>query len=468
MKNSSIAFFVLLSGCAHTHTPIDCVWEPPAEVPEEAAGEAPADVLAGPMLGHATHREVTVWLETDGEADVRVVVRPADESAEAWEIAAESSTDHTHVARVTRLEPGVRYEYEVVVDGQTVSPAVNQTFETPALWLHRSADEPRHTPPEFTVAIGSCTYINDPPFDRVGGDYGGGYHIFESIRAAEPDLMLWLGDNTYLRPGDMETRESISARFEHDRSLPELQLLLASAYNYAIWDDHDFGPNDSDRSYPLRTEVLDVFGNYWPNPGFGTAEAPGAYSTFAWGDAQFFLLDDRSYRAPNEAPDGPDKEYLGEEQLQWLIDGLTSSHATFKIVVNGNQVLNDNSPYEAYAHFGHERDRLLEAIVERSIEGLVFLSGDRHHTELLQKLLPDFYPLYDFTSSPLTSGAASASQELDNPQRIEGTLVVETRNFGTLEFSGPFGDRVLTLRTYDDQGVELWQFSLTEHELTVE
>ena len=455
----------LIVACGHAHEPLECVFELPASAVVESA---PAEVLAGPMLGHATHREATVWLETDGVADVRITYRRADGVGDPVEVVAEPSWDHTHIARLTRLDPGVAYEYEIAVDGQVVPAIFEQSFETPALWLYRSEEEPRHTPPDFRIAMGSCTYINQPPYDRVGTPYGGDYHIFESIRAVEPDLMLWLGDNTYLRPGDFDSREAISARFERDRSLPEMQGLLAEAFNYAIWDDHDFGPNDSDRAYAFRREVLDVFRNYWPNPGFGTEEAPGAYSTFTWGDVQFFLLDDRTYRAPNAAPDDPDKDYLGEAQLQWLIDGLTSSRATFKIVVNGNQVLNDHCPYEAYAHFSHERDRLLEAIVERRIEGLVFLSGDRHHTELLQKEMPGFYPLYDFTSSPLTSGAASAWQELDNPQRVEGTLVVGTRNFGTVDVTGPYDDRMLTLRTYDAQGEELWQFTITEHDLMLE
>ena len=33
----------------------------------------------------------------------------------------------------------------------------------------------------------------------------------------------------------------------------------------------------------------------------------------------------------------------------------------------------------------------------------MFLSGDRHFTELLKVERPGTYPLYEFTSSPLTS-----------------------------------------------------------------
>lgn len=445
---------------------VECVLpEPPIA---DMVVAAPAELLAGPMLGHATHREVAIWSETDGPATVEVRVWPTDDPAADQVFVAASSSDDTHTARLTRLDPGVAYTYELLINGQAQSFEYPLHFETPSLWLYRSEEDPRHTPPEFRVAIGSCSYVNDPPYDRVGSSYGGGYHIFESVRAVEPDLMLWLGDNTYLRPGDWESRESISYRYENDRALPEMQPLLASAFNYSIWDDHDFGPNDSDRSFPLRAEVLGIFANYWPNPHFGTPEAPGAYSTFVWGDVQFFLLDDRYYRAPNDTPVGEDRDFLGEEQLQWLIDGLTSSLSTFKVVVNGNQTLNDNTPYEGYLNFPAEREVLLSAIVDRQIEGVFFLSGDRHHTELLQSDFQGFYTLYDFTSSPLTSGAASASRELDNPQRVEGTLVTETRNFGTLEFSGPYGDRSVTMRTFDDQGIELWEFSVSEHDLSVE
>lgn len=35
----------------------------------------------------------------------------------------------------------------------------------------------------------------------------------------------------------------------HSRSVAELQPFLASTHHYAIWDDHDYGPNDSDRGF---------------------------------------------------------------------------------------------------------------------------------------------------------------------------------------------------------------------------
>ncbi len=73
--------------------------------------------------------------------------------------------------------------------------------------------------------------------------------------------------------------------------------------------------------------------------GIEPAEIPGVFGRFEWGDVEFFLLDDRYHRSPNLSPDGPDKVMFGTPQLKWLMDGLRSSEATFKIVVGGNQMM---------------------------------------------------------------------------------------------------------------------------------
>ena len=107
-------------------------------------------------------------------------------------------------------------------------------------------------------------------------------------------------------------------------------------------------------------------------------------------------------------PDGHDKTQLGEVQFRWLVDALTSSTANFKVVVGGGQFLSPFDRWEGYAQFAFERDRLLDEIRRRRIEGVIFLSGDRHHSELVRVHPDGLYPLYDFTSSPLTSRGASA------------------------------------------------------------
>jgi alkaline phosphatase D len=430
----------------------------------QAAAEDPASWLrSGPMLGPAEMTETTVWLQT--RHPVRVQARfwkqgQPETARLSEEVLTGAAGDHIARLLLTGLDFGTRYDYEVYLDGRRVARSYPLTFQTQPMWRFRA------DPPDFRVAVGSCAYINDPPFDRPGEPYGGGYEIFRAIAAARPDLMLWLGDNIYYREADWLSEAGMRYRWAHDRALPELQPLLGAVHHYAMWDDHDFGPNDADRTFRHREASLRVFRDYWPNPSFGTAETPGIFTRFEWGDVEMFLLDDRYHRSPNDMPASPEKRMFGEAQLRWLKEALASSNATFKIVAGGNQLINPMTFFEGFGDYPAEQKELLDFLREARIEGVVFLSGDRHHTELLRRQEPGLYPLYEFTSSPLTSGGSRSEREEDNPARIPGTWVTDgRRNFGLLELSGKADDRVLTLRTLDLQGKELWRHQIKASEL---
>ncbi len=89
------------------------------------------------------------------------------------------------------------------------------------------------------------------------------------MAATDAQLMLWLGDNTYLREADYTSNSGIYYRYNHTRAIPDLQQLLATKHNYAIWDDHDFGPNDGNSSYELKNTTLQAFKDYWGNKSYG-------------------------------------------------------------------------------------------------------------------------------------------------------------------------------------------------------
>ncbi|MEF8866450.1 MAG: alkaline phosphatase D family protein [Salinibacter sp.] len=443
--------------------------------PSSGAGAHPrADSLlqAGPMVGYGTHREVQLWVQTSRPADVRLrywsrttargdTASPAaiPDPDTATTAVQRTSAEGSHIARftVSALEPGNTYVYELYLNGQRVERPYPLRFQTQPLWQWRT------DPPDITMAIGSCAYINDPTYDRPGNPYGGDERIFRSIAAKNPDLMLWMGDNVYYREVDWATPTMMEARYAHTRRAEALQPLLGHTHNYATWDDHDYGPNNSDRSYRQKDASLRIFKQYWANPNYGRPDVPGVFGKFQWGDVDVFLLDDRYHRSPTGAPRTDDKTMWGEAQRQWLIDALTTSDAPFKLVVNGGQVITPKAQYETGARFPQEQSLLLEALRERQVEGVVFLSGDRHITELLQRRPEGFYPIYEFTNSPLTAGAVTEGK---NPNRVDGTLV-EQRNFGTLTISGPREDRVLTLRTFDADGGLLWERTIRAQALTV-
>jgi Phosphodiesterase/alkaline phosphatase D len=153
---------------------------------------------------------------------------------------------------------------------------------------------------------------------------------------------------------------------------------------------------------------------------------------------------------PKHAP------FLAKHNFQWLIDALASSKATFKLVAIGGQVLNTVARYETYENIApEEKARLIKAITDEGIKGVIFIDGDRHHTELSKLDRSGTYPLYDLTVSPLTSGVSVNAAKEENALRVPETIVTE-HNFGILKFSGKQKERVLTITIYNKDGNLLW------------
>lgn len=433
-----------------------------------------AQLAAGPMVGHVAMREATIWLQTDGPGqEVMVTATPEGETGavpiKAMALASgpydgftsvplradigisDSRTGHVLKFALVGLRPGQHYEYQIHVNGELLPLDCPARFTTQSLWQHRT------DPPGFSFLAGSCAYVNEEAYDRPGKPYGGDYGIFAAMDRENADMMLWLGDNTYLREADWNSRSGILHRFAHSRALKEAQPLLARMPNYAIWDDHDHGPNDSDRSYPLRQNSLEAFNLFWANPGSGATGLGGITTSFRFNDCDFFLLDNRWFRS---APDSTG-QILGQAQILWLIEALRFSDAPFKFVCVGGQVLNTAAVYENHAVFAKERRRLLHLIDSLHIRNVVFMSGDRHHSEVSRYTGPNGTVIHDLTISPLTSRASDKPKQEVNLNQMQGSYIAQ-RNFGLLSISGPRKARQLTLVLKDVDGKELYSFVLKQ------
>jgi alkaline phosphatase D len=405
------------------------------------------------MVGYTSMREALLWVQTTEPAEVQFTYTTGEKAFRTATYTTRADEAYTAKLVADQVQPGQTYTYELRINGKRVSRPYPLTFKTPPLWQYRS------DPPAMKIALGSCVFVNDSLYDRPGNGYGGGYEIFGALASAKPDLMLWLGDNTYLREPDFYSRTGIMYRYTHTRSLPEMQPLLAATANYAIWDDHDYGPNNSDRSYVNKDLTLAAFSRFWGNPSTGIGQmVGGTASMFEWGDAHFFLLDDRYFRDPNNKLG--DRQILGEAQRQWLIDALISSNAKWKFVCVGGQMLNTVEDFETFANLAPgEREAILAAIGEQQIRNVIFLTGDRHHSELSQ-VERNGITIYDFTVSPLTAGSYNAEKE-PNELRVAGSQV-GIRNYGLMEISGPRTERTLHLGLYDASGKALWAYDIDE------
>lgn len=418
-------------------------------------------VASGPMVGYSEMREVLIWVQTTDAAKVQVRywVSTLPGTKFVTDVAVTAKND-AFIAKLVadKVQPDSRYTYELLLNGKVVAFNYPLTFQSKPLWLYR------RDAPDVNIALGSCAYFNDAPYDRPGEPYGGNYEIYTSILAKKPDLMLWLGDNNYLREADWDTRTGILYRFSHGRAIKELQPLLASVHHYAIWDDHDFGPNDSDRSFWNKETTLEAFKLFWGNPSYGVAGVKGAITQFNWSDVEFFMLDNRYHRTPNNRKSG-ECTVLGKEQLEWLKDALTASKAPFKLVAMGGQFVSPLKLYENYANLcPQERDSIIQYITREKISGVIFLSGDRHHSELSKLERAGTYPLYDFTVSPLGSKANAKAKDEANPTRMPDSFLGE-RNFGMISVTGPKNERKLTFKLFDVNGVEKYSHTISAKDL---
>lgn len=422
-----------------------------------AAPSQAVELVSGPMPGYVGMREATIWLQTQTSAAVQLRYWAQEKPALprlSEIVAVNASTDFTAHIQIVNLEPGTEYSYQVYVDGRAIPFESDLTFHTQPFWQWRTS------PPDFEVTVGSCAYINDPPSDRPGESYGVGFEIFDSIATRNPAFMLWLGDHIYLRETDIYGPTGIAHRYRHVRKFPALQNLLRGTHHVAIWDDHDYGPNNSNRSWIFKDMALHQFKQYWANPSYGLNELPGIFTVVSYGDVDFFLLDNRFYRDDERNPDHPEKGMFGNDQLQWLKNGLLASTANFKIVAGGSQFFDSQPDVEGWHHFPHERGEFLEWFRIAKPKGVLFLSGDRHLTKLLRYNQNVPYPLIELTCSPLTSRTRDPSEEKPNPWVVEDTVVGE-RNFCNLSFQHENSNRKLTIEVFNTQGTKLWSQTIS-------
>ena len=186
---------------------------------------------------------------------------------------------------------------------------------------------------------------------------------------------------------------------------------------YVIWDDHEVrnnfaGPFDS--QMPTGRQALR---EYWPIR-VAPDDPHRLYRTVRAGaDLELFILDTRQYRSRNADQDGPTKTMLGERQLQWLLNGLTESTATWKVIVTtvplsipkrGSVAVPGNDGWAGgpgSPGFERERQVIVDHILDRRVKNVVFLAGDVHYVQANAydpngDGIPDFH---EFVAGPLSA-----------------------------------------------------------------
>lgn len=288
--------------------------------------------------------------------------------------------------------------------------------------------------------------------------------ILKSMTKQPADFMIWLGDHLYfLQKSDWETRKGMEKKYRYQRDAPYMKEFLQCRPQYAIWDDHEYGSNDADGHFAYKDTSLLVFKEFWKNPAYGTDELPGTFFKVKHGDCEFFMTDGRFYADKTPLADGSGwTAMFGAAQMEWLKASLRQSTARFKFVVCGSQIISNPKNVENLGRYPKERDELLNFLKTEDIKGVIFLSGDRHFADLSKMEREGTYPLYDFTSSSLTS--PHLEYAMRNDYRVKGTET-DRHNFGRITLTGIGDDRVCIFELFDVNAKLIWTYNIKASEL---
>ncbi len=368
--------------------------------------------IAGPMVGSTTPTTAAIWIYTP--SDARVEVRLIGEAANSQNGEIEKISraglnlqGQTWRAHFSELRPDTQYEFAVAIDGRS-APEHCGSFRTAPM---------AGTPVKFRLGLTSCMKIEKPQ------------QSWPLFLKQNPMLHLTLGDTVYADSTDPSVQWRHHLRY---RQSPEFASVIRAMPTYAMWDDHDFGPNNSDGTAKGKEHSLDSWKRVWGNPDSGTADVPGAFYQFAWGDVEFFVVDGRYHRSPDKANDDAQKTMLGEAQFQWLFDGLRSSQAKFKLVASGSPL--HHSLHDGWRVYTHARHQFFDAIGKYKIPGVVYLSGSLHQSLVWEHHESDRvgYPMVEVISSGIA-----------NSKRL---------GFATLDFDTTLRDPTMTVRIVQGSG----------------
>lgn len=302
------------------------------------------------------------------------------------------------------------------------------------------------------IAFGSCANEMKPQ------------PILDLVVQHKPDVFVYLGDNIY---GDTYNMQVLQSKYDSLAAKPEFQRLKRSVKILATWDDHDYGWNDAGKYYPYKKESKELFLNFFEEPAASERRKhEGVYTSYYFEGKgkrlQLILLDNRTFRSDLRLYRGElsrqakyfypldyyphqieDSTLLGADQWQWL-EGELKKPADIRIIGSGSQFGITYNGYEAWANFPHEQKRFIDLIKKTRANGVLFISGDVHYAEISKLQTEGCYPIYDITSSGITSTWMFATP---NDNRIEGPVM--DNHFGLISINWEVKDPLIKMEIWD-------------------
>lgn len=312
--------------------------------------------------------------------------------------AASPALGHAVHVEIEGLRPGRTYWYRFHALG-AVSP------------VGRTATAPEHAT-SARIAVSSCQHFEL-----------GWFSAYRDMVAAQPDLIVQLGDyiyeNSYAQipkvrhfdgpePVDLDGYRRRHAIYKSDADLREAHRLAPWV---VTWDDHEVENDYADlanlkglnpavfarrraAAYQAYFEHLPVRPSLWAQPG-----GPRLYRRLAWGElVSLPVLDGRQYRSAQACnPPGqsgnrprrdcpamadPGRTMLGATQEAWLDKTLKAEQGRWTLLAQQTVLApietNEGAMSDQWDGYAAARGRLLEGLTQPGVRNAVVLSGDIH------------------------------------------------------------------------------------------
>lgn len=315
---------------------------------------------------------------------------------------------------VAGLATNTQYYYAAEVAG-VLRTAVTGKFKTPATAPGAAAS--------FKFAFGSCA------------ENESNHACFDRVRLQDILFFAHLGDMHYrdIAANDIRLfRQATDTQFR----APRQHRLYRDVPTLYMYDDHDYGPNNSDATSPSRAAALAFYRQRVPHPPLvNNGAADPLYYSFEVGRVVFIMTDLRSMASATSATDDASKSKMGAAQKAWFKAILADPANAGKFFVWFSVtpwVPNSTVGADHWGGYTTERREIADHIKANCLGRICILSGDTHAIGMDNGTNGDFATggggaVREFTASPFDQPPGTW------PATYSGGYILNTGQFGMME-----------------------------------
>jgi hypothetical protein len=239
---------------------------------------------------------------------------------------------------------------------------------------------PANSPSSFKFGFASCSWSDSTSASNQ--------RIYDNIAnkalSNELDFFFHLGDMHY-RDISINDESLFQDAFDDVFAAPRQNNCWKNLSMFYMWDDHDYGQNDTDKNSPSRDAATEAFRRRVPSPPLANNLTNGAvYYSFVRGRVRFIVTDLRSEREPKGAfpSNDPLQKPFSDTQRDWFFAEMLAAKDSEQIIVWINtkpwisSIENEKDDWGGY----HAARLAIVNFIETNglRDSIVVLSGDMH------------------------------------------------------------------------------------------